>query len=660
MQNQLVVAGRLVVWLLASLCWFLLILLLFRFILMQQHMELLSGVPVAEIVRSYGLGLHFDLRVACIVMLPVLFLVVFQGPLHRTFCIVWLTTLLSIAVFLCLMELEFYQEFQQRLNILVLQYVKEDPETVVRMVWEGFPVVAYLSVWMLVTVVSWLVFRFLLKDRQDRLSFRFAIPLLVVLILCDALLARGTLRSGPPLRWGDAYFSDVMFLNHLALNGSFTLAKAVMDDDSSSQSRLWIDALPMDVAYQDVKRQLFTQGDSFSTDDPMTVRRHRGGESPKAFNVVIILMESFSGQFVGALGNPHGVTPRFDELSKQGLLFTQAFSNGTHTHQGTFATLSCFPNLPGHEYLMQQREGMNKFSGLTAVLPDYGSVFVYNGDFSWDNQNGFFRNQGMQSFVGRNDYVDPLFVDDVWGVSDQDMFDRAVLELDKLSQQGPFIAYLQSLSNHLPYNLPQSDGFDAITDQGELSEHLTAMKYSDWALGKFFDEIKSKPYYDNTIFVVLGDHGFGTSKQLTEINLLRFHVPLLFVAPGLNSLSSDVVASQVDVIPTILGLLESSAQHQCWGRDLLNLQAGDEGFAVIKPSGGEATIGRIQGNRILTYDHELGGHLYEYSLVNPSAKSIDDEQVVDEWLQLLQAYVQTALAGLTANSTGGESAVGEE
>ena len=162
----------------------------------------------------------------------------------------------------------------------------------------------------------------------------------------------------------------------------------------------------------------------------------------------------------------------------------------------------------------------------------------------------------MQSFVGRNDYVDPLFVDDVWGVSDQDMFDRAVLELDKLSQQGPFIAYLQSLSNHLPYNIPQSDRFDAITDQGELSERLTAMKYSDWALGKFFDEIKSKPYYDNTIFVVLGDHGFGTSTQLTEINLLRFHVPLLFVAPGLKSLSSDVVASQVDVIPTILGLLE--------------------------------------------------------------------------------------------------------
>jgi hypothetical protein len=92
MQHQLRVAVRLVVWLLASLCWFLLIFLLFRFILMQQHMELLSGVPVAEIVHSYGLGLHFDLRVVCIAMLPVLFLAVFQGPLYRTFCIAWLTT----------------------------------------------------------------------------------------------------------------------------------------------------------------------------------------------------------------------------------------------------------------------------------------------------------------------------------------------------------------------------------------------------------------------------------------------------------------------------------------------------------------------------------------------------------------------------------------
>lgn len=654
--GQFIPALRLVACQIASLCWVLLIFFIFRLILMRQHVELLSGVPIDELIRSYAIGLHFDLRVACIAMLPVLFLTIFQGTRYRTLCTVWLTIVACVITLLCLIELEFYQEFQQRLNILVLQYVKEDPETVARMIWGGFPVVTYVLAWVLVTFVSWLIFRYLLKDRQDRLSLRLSLPLLVILILSTALLARGTLRSGPPLRWGDAYFSEVMFLNHLALNGSFTLAKAVMDNDSSSQSRLWENVLPVAEAYRSAKAQLHTLGDQFSTDASMTVRRHQSGNSSsKALNVVIVLMESFSGQYVGTLGNKAEVTPRFDALSKQGVLFTRAFSNGTHTHQGTFATLSCFPNLPGHEYLMQQREGMNAFSGLTTVLPDYNSVFVYNGDFSWDNQNGFFRNQGVQSFVGRHDFVDPVFVDDVWGVSDQDMFDRAVLELDQLDKSGPFIAYLQSLSNHLPYNIPQSTEFDPITNQGALSERLTAMKYSDWALGEFFEKIKDKPYYKDTIFVVLGDHGFGTSTQLTEINLLRFHVPILVIAPGLSPLRSDIVASQVDVIPTILGLLDSSAQHQCWGRDLLNLPKGDDGFAVIKPSGGEATVGRIQGDKILTFDHELGSHLYGYSLTVPMATPIHDEPLAEDFLGSLHAYVQTALAGLKANSTGLDS-----
>jgi phosphoglycerol transferase MdoB-like AlkP superfamily enzyme len=135
-------------------------------------------------------------------------------------------------------------------------------------------------------------------------------------------------------------------------------------------------------------------------------------------NVVVILMESFAGHFVGALGGTGDITPHFDKLAKEGLLFDRFFSNGTHTHQGMFATMACFPNLPGFEYLMRTPEGAHKFSGLPQLLSarGYDNLYVYNGNFQWDNQSGFFSNQGMTNFIGREDFVNPVYMDPTWGV----------------------------------------------------------------------------------------------------------------------------------------------------------------------------------------------------------------------------------------------------
>ena len=178
---------------------------------------------------------------------------------------------------------------------------------------------------------------------------------------------------------------------------------------------------------------------------------------------------------------------------------------------------------------MQEPEGTHKFSGLPLLLQraGYQDIYVYNGSFSWDNQEGFFRNQGMTRFIGRDDFVDPVFVNPTWGVSDQDMFDRAVTELAAISKDKPFFAMLQTLSNHTPYALPTHLPVEPVTNMGLFDEHLTAMRYADWALGRFFQAIENEPYYKNTVFVLVGDHGFGTNNQVTDIDLLRFRVPLL-------------------------------------------------------------------------------------------------------------------------------------
>ena len=375
-------------------------------------------------------------------------------------------------------------------------------------------------------------------------------------------------------------------------------------------------------------------------------------------NVVLILMESFAGRHVGALGGQGNVTPYFDRLAEEGLLFTRFFSNGTHTHQGMFASIGCFPNLPAFEYLMQTPEASNDFSGLPQLLGARGmdDLFVYNGDFSWDNQSGFFGRQGMSNFIGRFDYVDPVVSDPTWGVSDQDMFERAAKELSGKGRGKPFYAVLQTLSNHTPYAIPKDLPVEKVTGQGPLDEHLTAMRYSDWALGKFFERVRHEPYFKETLFVVVGDHGFGSGEQLTEMNLARFNVPLLMIAPGIREKfgpTRDMVGTQVDIVPTIMGRLGGAVRHQCWGRDLLNLPAGDPGFGVIKPSGTDQTVAIVSGGRILIESNTKDTKSYDYQLwTHPQAVERARDADDDAMRRKMDAYIQTATQSLLENTTG--------
>ncbi|MGM3389181.1 LTA synthase family protein [Stutzerimonas stutzeri] len=654
---------------------------LLRLGLFAYNRELIGSTPVATFAEAFLNGLRFDLRVVVYVMLPLLL-----APLSvrvisaRRALRVWLTALASIATLLGIIELNFYAEFHQRLNGLVFQYLQEDPATVLSMLWHGFPVMRLLTVWVLATGIMYLVFRWL--DRVTRPdhetskstpsaslpSWRVRGAVFMMVLVVSVLAARGTVRQGPPLRWGDAFTTDSMFANHLGLNASLSLYDAAKHRFSSHRDNAWKATMPAEQAQDIARDMLLGRRDELVDAGLAPVRRDyqptADGQLPIK-NVVVILMESFAGRFVGALGSNDGITPYFDRLTKQGVLFERFFSNGTHTHQGMFASMACVPNLPGFEYLMQTPEGGNRFSGLPQLLSARGfnDVYVYNGDFGWDNQLGFFGNQGMTRFVGRNDFVNPVVDDPTWGVSDQDMFGRAVTELHELDGEKPFYALLQTLSNHTPYALPEQLPVEPVTGHGSLDQHLTAMRYSDWALGQFFENVRHAPWFDETLFVIIGDHGFGAHEQLTEMDLYRFHIPMLLIAPGAQETFGarrDVVGTQVDMVPTIMGRLGQEVRHQCWGRDLLALAPDDKGFGIIKPSGSDQTVAIIRDDKILVQPEGLEPRLYRYSLgQEPKAKRLNAAERPSVMAQQLQAYLQTATQGLLANALGDRERVVE-
>ncbi|MBD8493897.1 LTA synthase family protein [Pseudomonas syringae] len=651
---------------------------LLRIGLLVYNREMIGETPMSTFLEALVNGMRFDLRLTIYLLIPLFFAVFSVRAMSaRGFFRFWLTLVGSITLLLGLVEMDFYREFHQRLNGLVFQYIKEDPKTVLSMLWYGFPVVRYLLAWVVVTWLLSLVFKGIDRvtrpgpgtissaDSRSTAPWYTRAMVFFVILLVAVVAARGTLRQGPPLRWGDAYTTDSNFANQLGLNGTLTLITAAKSRMSEDRDNIWKATLPQDQAQQTVRNMLLTPSEKLVEPDLAAVRRDFTPPAQNTLpirNVVVILMESFAGHSVGALGSNANITPYFDKLSQEGLLFDHFFSNGTHTHQGMFATMACFPNLPGFEYLMQTPEGSHKLSGLPQLLSagrDYDDVYVYNGNFAWDNQSGFFSNQGMTNFIGRGDYVNPVFSDPTWGVSDQDMFDRGAQELKARQGGKPFYALLQTLSNHTPYALPEQLPVERVTGHGSLDEHLTAMRYSDWALGQFFEKAKKEPYYNETLFVVLGDHGFGNNRQLTEMDLGRFNVPLLLIAPGIQDKfgkRSSTVGTQVDVVPTIMGRLGGPTRHQCWGRDLLNLPEGDKGFGVIKPSGSEQVVGIISGNRILIEAVDMPAKVLTYRLgAQPSAELVPDAADAEALKHKLESFLQTATKSLLDNSAGVEA-----
>jgi phosphoglycerol transferase MdoB-like AlkP superfamily enzyme len=456
----------------------------------------------------------------------------------------------------------------------------------------------------------------------------------------------------------------------MSLNGLYSLANALrdmafrgregakwMDDDLIAEDRLTVQKLvvaPGERLIDPSHRTVLRQGDVGSS---LVLK----GKNGKPINVVVVMMESFSARYVGACGAQRSFTPSIDALAKESISFDRTLSAGTHTHQGIFAIQLGFPNLPGFETLMESGISNQHFLSAPGIFQDrgYQTMFLYNGDFAWDNMRGFFNKQGVERFIGRDEMKDDAeYVDEVWGVSDADVFTRANREFEAASKKGPFYATIMTLSNHAPFQVPPVPGAEPITDQGEYNPRLTALRYADWAVGQFVAEARKLSYFDNTLFVFVGDHGFHVPPVMTELHLLYHHVPLLFFAPGLTDQRGVVdhrIASHNNIIPSILGLLGiTDSQHASWGRSLFNDSFPDENFVVFKNSGGGRAVGMARGDKLLVLGSAMGKPLLlNFDLgPNPTFAKVEDPVMEKKMEKELRDYVEMALDDLSHNRAG--------
>ncbi len=598
-----------------------------------------SKVRFTGLLSAVGLGAVNDVVEFLYLAIPLSLAVTLLG---RRFLsgrggsiVLGILTYVAIFIFLftALAEALFWEEFESRFNLIAVDYLIY-PTEVVGNIRESYPVVPLIGAVLATAGLLWFpvyrsIRRRLALVDTPHIGARVratAFHLCVVGIAC-AFLSAETLSV-----------SSNRAVNELAKNGSATFFRAYTTQGIDYHQ--FYRTIPTARAYSILRRYYEGMGERFLLADPTSlVRTHDA--NPKGLgkmNVIVLTQESLGAQYVGAYGDTRGLTPFLDTLAKESLMFSNAYATGTRTVRGLEAMSASFPPIPSESIV--KRPGSDNISNWGAIMRSHGyaTSFLYGGFGAFDSMNAYFESNGF-ALSDRLDIQNAKF-GNTWGVSDEDLYRHAVEYFDNLSARSdqPFFSFVLSTSNHKPFTFPP--GIPGVAEKGGGRE--AGIRYADYAIGKFFEMARTKPWFANTIVVVIADHDsrvYGRAYVPVE----RYRIPALVYAQG--KIAPQVVAksfSNLDLAPTILGLLGLGYEAPFYGVDVLKdsipavrpvMFSHNHNIAIYE-SGKLTVLGLQKEARSFTYEH------------NKTSDAPLDEAAAD----LLAATLQTAYDTFTAHT----------
>lgn len=520
-------------------------------------------------------GVRIDvIELSLLALLPLCLAPLFALPrlwrLWRFFMAGWVTLALALLVLLELASPAFIGEYDARPNRLFVEYLKY-PGEVFSMLWGGFRLHLIVGSALTALAVA-LVFRLLRPWRRAEASWSWSAARLWLtwpLILFACLFAiRSSLehRAANPAMFA---LSEDPMVNSLILNSAWSVKHAIyaMRHEARS-SEIYGKLAPEEIlaevsaaraAYGDTRRSLASEKFPTLIEQPASRRPAQG-----PLNLVIVLEESLGATFVESLGGVP-VTPELEKLKGEGWWFERLYATGTRSIRGIEAVVTGFLPTPA-QAVVKLSLAQRNFSTLAGILAPHGykSEFVYGGEAHFDNMRAFFTGNGFSRITDENDYAKPLFMGS-WGVSDEDLFNKAHERLLAKHAAGEkSFTLIFSSSNHAPFEFP--DGRIELYETPKATEN-NAVKYADWALGRFIRQAKASPYWQDTLFLIVADHDIRVRGD-SLVPIERFHIPGLFLGAGLEARRLRSVVSQIDLAPTALSLMGIDSVHPMPGRDL--------------------------------------------------------------------------------------------
>ena len=570
---------------------------------------------------SFLYGLKMDTIVASVfLIIPTILMLLLPSFLRRIGDIsirIYLLLVFLIVIYIENATFPFFAEFDVRPNALFIDYL-EYPKEVLGNIWASYKLEILISTLMLLAfgIWYWKKTAYYFIDVYDVKYWKRALlflPMFVILFI--------GIRSSfdhRPANISDATYTNSHLVNEVTKNSIYAIGYAYYSQKTTSFDVKRYGIMPIEEAFKRMGRQLDLDVKRCKTPFSRPVKSQHIQNKPK--NLVIFIQESLGAQFVGALNGEgeKGITPNLDRLSKEGVLFTELYSNGTRSIRGLAGLVAGFLSVPG-KGVLKRNKSQKDFFTVAQLLKPYGyySLFVYGGEKRFDNMGSWFYGNGFDEIIDEEKFVNPNF-HGIWGVSDEDLVNRANDEFKKLhAKKQPFVSVMFSTTNHTPFDFP--DGRIDPIKGVEKHSVKNAIKFADYAIGKFIDQARKEPYYKDTIFVIAADHNVRVyGDDLLPYQLFR--IPGLILGDGVpvqkvNRLTTqaDVLASALDLIGIdnlhypILGhsIFEDHKKdlslmqfHQMYG-----LRVADE-IAIIQPEEKPVTM-KIENGHLVSTAHNI-------------------------------------------------------
>ena len=325
--------------------------------------------------------------------------------------------------------------------------------------------------------------------------------------------------------------------------------------------------LPLQQVASQLREEVLEPNAQFVDGDPLSIRRQIDNPGqPKRMNVILVTIESLSAKYLGSEGDTRDLSPELDALREQSLYFSNLYATGTRTTRGLEAITLSIPPTPGRSIVKRVgRESGFASLGQQFSAQGYDSVFMYGGRGYFDNMNAFFAGNGYRIVDQASVPDDEVTFTNAWGMSDEDLYQQTLKVADADFAKGsPFFLQLMTTSNHRPYSYPEGR-IDIASGSGREG----AVKYTDYAIGEFLRAARQKPWFDNTVFVFIADHTAGSAGK-EDLPVSNYHIPLFIYAPALvGPAEVSTLTSQIDLAPTLLGLLNMDYTSTFFGRNVL-------------------------------------------------------------------------------------------
>lgn len=576
----------------------------FRFILFITEIDRVDFYEdkISTILSAFLMGIRFDLVISgYILLIPALLLSVMEilnknTKIIKKIVFYWVLSFFILAFIICSADIPYFNQFFSRFSMGAFEWI-DSPDVVVGMIAQE---PKYFSIIIPLIIIIFLFYRQLKKifsPKQKAPNTNIYVKILFSVFFLALMLVgiRGRIEKKSPIRIGTAYFSTNPFLNQLGLNPVFTLLKSYLN--SKKDKNKTVHLIDNQLAIKNIQKTFGINIPKYSSPIardiiPDTVNNNRP-------NVIFIIMESMSAAKMKRHGNKNNLTPFLDSISHQSYYFENIYTAGKHTFNGVFSTLFSFPAL----YQQHPLKTIKRYNGIGTTLQKngYSTTYFTTHDSQFDNVEGFLYANNFENIISQSDYP----IDEVktaLGVPDDFMFQFSLPIIDQLyAKKKPFFASFMTASDHGPYYIPEYFS----PKNKDIKQQI--VEYADWSLQKFITESSKKEWFSNTIFVFIADHGEPITASY-DISLDYHHSPLIIYAPTLLNKPETYknIGGQIDVYPTIMGLLKFPYTNNTLGIDLLKEE---RPYILIND---DDKIGVLDNNFLLIMKDREESKLFKY------------------------------------------------